>query len=273
MIFVHEIVHETIRWWRRRCRPDGRKATSGSGATATRCASTPAIDPLTGRPHYLTESTRDRKQAERILRRLLTEVDEQRATRTKATLATALDAWLRVHDGRGEHPQRLRGQRAPLHRTGAGRRAARQDHCPPPRRVLRGTASVPGALRRPTDDRPPGRGRARVPRDPAPATGRSTARGRAPQSRLRTDAVRGHRVPRRTCASRWPRRRSAISTSPSAPRLRPPCAGSGSSRIQQLSLASRGSRPRSRRRRHLSRRRRSRRQRGSRTPTGAPSSG
>ena len=56
-------------------------------------------DPLTGRPHYLTESTRDRKQAERILRRLLTEVDEQGATRTKATLASALDAWLRVHDG------------------------------------------------------------------------------------------------------------------------------------------------------------------------------
>jgi len=55
-------------------------------------------DPVTGRAHYLTESTGDEKQANRILRRLLTEVDEQRNARTKATLGTAIDTWLRVHD-------------------------------------------------------------------------------------------------------------------------------------------------------------------------------
>jgi integrase len=55
-------------------------------------------DPVTGRPHYLTESTGDQKQADRILRRLLTEVDEQRNARTRATLGTAIDSWLRVHD-------------------------------------------------------------------------------------------------------------------------------------------------------------------------------
>jgi integrase len=55
-------------------------------------------DPVTGRPHYLTESTQDEKQAATIMRRLLTEVDEQRNPRTKATLGAALDAWLRVHE-------------------------------------------------------------------------------------------------------------------------------------------------------------------------------
>jgi integrase len=55
-------------------------------------------DPLTGRAHYLTESAPDRKQAEKIMSRLLTQVDEQRDARTKATLATALDAWLKVHE-------------------------------------------------------------------------------------------------------------------------------------------------------------------------------
>jgi integrase len=55
-------------------------------------------DPVTRRPHYLTESAGDEKQADRILRRLLTEVDEQRNAPTKATLGTAIDSWLRVHD-------------------------------------------------------------------------------------------------------------------------------------------------------------------------------
>ncbi|HEY2043224.1 MAG TPA: hypothetical protein VGH11_11170, partial [Jatrophihabitans sp.] len=53
-------------------------------------------DPVTSRPHYLTESAGDDKQADRILRRLLTEVDEQRNARTKATLGTAIDSWMRV---------------------------------------------------------------------------------------------------------------------------------------------------------------------------------
>jgi integrase len=55
-------------------------------------------DPVTGRPNYLTGSTSDQKEADRILRRFLTEVDEQRNAQTKATFGAALDAWLRVHD-------------------------------------------------------------------------------------------------------------------------------------------------------------------------------
>lgn len=56
------------------------------------------IDPLTGRPHYLTESTTDEAKAQQALTRLLADVDEQRNARTKATLSVALDAWLRVHE-------------------------------------------------------------------------------------------------------------------------------------------------------------------------------
>ena len=55
-------------------------------------------DPRTGRPHYLTESTKDEKLVDRIMRRLLTEVDEQRNVQTKATLGAAIDAWLAVHE-------------------------------------------------------------------------------------------------------------------------------------------------------------------------------
>ena len=55
-------------------------------------------DPLTGKPHYLTESTSSEAQAQRVLTRLLGEVDQQRNTRTRATFGTALDAWLRVHE-------------------------------------------------------------------------------------------------------------------------------------------------------------------------------
>ena len=55
-------------------------------------------DPLTGKPHYLTESTRDEAQAQKVLTRLLAQVDEQRNPRTKATLGAALEAWLRTHE-------------------------------------------------------------------------------------------------------------------------------------------------------------------------------
>ncbi len=55
------------------------------------------VDPVTGRARYLTESTPDEKQTDVIMRRLLTEVDEQRNVRTTATLGAAVDAWLGVH--------------------------------------------------------------------------------------------------------------------------------------------------------------------------------
>jgi hypothetical protein len=56
------------------------------------------IDPVTGKPNYLTASTHDQKEADRILRRLLSQVDEQNHPRTKITLGEAIDAWLAVHD-------------------------------------------------------------------------------------------------------------------------------------------------------------------------------
>jgi integrase len=56
------------------------------------------IDPVTGKRNYLTESTSDPKDADRVLRRLVTQVDEQNHPRTKITLGDAIDAWLAVHD-------------------------------------------------------------------------------------------------------------------------------------------------------------------------------
>lgn len=56
------------------------------------------VDPVTGRPNYLTETAHDDRQAQRALRKLLSEVDEHRHARTKATLGAAVDAWLRVHE-------------------------------------------------------------------------------------------------------------------------------------------------------------------------------
>lgn len=55
------------------------------------------IDPVTGKPHRLSASTTNEKEAERILRRLIHEVEQQIHARTNATLSEALDAWLRVH--------------------------------------------------------------------------------------------------------------------------------------------------------------------------------
>lgn len=56
------------------------------------------IDPVTGRANYLTQSASSQKEADKALRRLAAEVDEQRNARTKATLTTAVDAWLRIHE-------------------------------------------------------------------------------------------------------------------------------------------------------------------------------
>ena len=56
------------------------------------------VDPLTGEDHYLTESTRDEREAQKILTRLLGQVDEQRNPRTRATLGAALESWLRTHE-------------------------------------------------------------------------------------------------------------------------------------------------------------------------------
>ena len=77
-------------------------------------------DPLTGKPNYLTESTRDEGQAQKILTRLLAQVDEQRNPRTKATFGKAL--------GRGCGRTRLRRPRSTTPRAvrGAGTSARRR---------------------------------------------------------------------------------------------------------------------------------------------------
>jgi integrase len=56
------------------------------------------IDPLTGRNHYLRETTDTEDKARRILNRMVTEIEERRNVQTSATLSAALDAWLRVHE-------------------------------------------------------------------------------------------------------------------------------------------------------------------------------
>src|SRR4051794_1625402 len=72
------------------------------------------VDPLTGKDHYLVESTRDEAQAQKILTRLLAHVDEERNPRTKATLGAALESWLRTHEAEAST---LDGYRGYIRRT------------------------------------------------------------------------------------------------------------------------------------------------------------
>ncbi len=72
------------------------------------------VDPLTGRGNYLTESAPDEAAAQKVLTRLLGQVDEQRSPRTRATLGAALDAWLRTHEA---EETTLDGYRGYIRRT------------------------------------------------------------------------------------------------------------------------------------------------------------
>ncbi|MFC4005235.1 hypothetical protein ACFS2C_26480 [Prauserella oleivorans] len=54
------------------------------------------LDPLTGKPMYLRESTTDEREAERILTRLVAQVDAERHAKTNGTLSVAIDEWLKV---------------------------------------------------------------------------------------------------------------------------------------------------------------------------------
>ena len=56
------------------------------------------VDPLTGRELRLVESAADEATAKRILNRLMAKVEGQEHARTRATLGTTLDSWLRVHE-------------------------------------------------------------------------------------------------------------------------------------------------------------------------------
>ncbi|MGW7532544.1 hypothetical protein [Amycolatopsis sp. NPDC054798] len=54
------------------------------------------VDPHTRKRLYLTDSTTDEKEAERIRTRLISEVDEERHARTKGSLRVAMEDWLRL---------------------------------------------------------------------------------------------------------------------------------------------------------------------------------
>jgi integrase len=56
------------------------------------------VDPLTGQRMYLSDSTTDEAEAERILTRLLAQVDEQRHAKTRATFRAAMTEWLQLHE-------------------------------------------------------------------------------------------------------------------------------------------------------------------------------
>lgn len=56
------------------------------------------LDPITGRRLYLRETTSSRPEAERALRRLASQVDEDRHTKTQATFRVAMESWLRTHE-------------------------------------------------------------------------------------------------------------------------------------------------------------------------------
>ncbi len=56
------------------------------------------VDPLTGKRTYLSDSTTDEGEAEKILARLRAQVDNQRNARTQGTLRTAIEEWLPNHD-------------------------------------------------------------------------------------------------------------------------------------------------------------------------------
>src|SRR5439155_22804146 len=56
------------------------------------------LDPLNGKRLYLTGSSTDPDEARRIRNRLRNEVDEQRHARTKGTVRTAYQEWLKDHE-------------------------------------------------------------------------------------------------------------------------------------------------------------------------------
>ncbi|GEL23832.1 site-specific integrase [Pseudonocardia sulfidoxydans NBRC 16205] len=71
-------------------------------------------DPVTGKRLYLTDSAPDAREAERIRRRFVGQVDEQRNVRTRVTLGKALESWLRTHEA---EESTLDGYRGYIRRT------------------------------------------------------------------------------------------------------------------------------------------------------------
>ena len=252
-------------------RPAARADTSASRGGSFQVLVYAGVDPLTGKDNYLTESTRDEGQAQKILTRLLAQVDEQRNPRTKATLGAALDAWLRTHEA---EETTLDGYRGYVRRT-----------------IEPGLATVPLAkltaqvleefyadLRRcrhrchdgepAVDHRTAAEHECRTVRHR-----RRPGRPGRDAARLRGGWLRTSSNARRTPARRWRRPRSGRFTGSSAPHSRPRCDGSGSGPTRQTPRRSRSSGRRSRNRRARPRPRGSSPRRGSRTTTGVRWSG
>jgi integrase len=72
------------------------------------------VDPLTGKASYLSKSTRDEREVDKIRTRLLGQVDDRRVAAKKATLGYTLDEWLDVHDAA---PNTLASYRRTVDRT------------------------------------------------------------------------------------------------------------------------------------------------------------
>ncbi|MEQ4210268.1 hypothetical protein ABN028_30435 [Actinopolymorpha sp. B17G11] len=89
------------------------------------------LDPLTGKDSYLTESTKDQGEAEKIRTRLLAQVDKQRQAATKATLGYVLDSWIQVHDIEETTPTTTAGTSSESSdRAWATYRSGRSAHAP-----------------------------------------------------------------------------------------------------------------------------------------------
>ena len=239
------------------------------------------VDPVTGKPNYLTESTQDESQVDSIMRRLVSEVDEQRNARTKATLGAAIDAWLNVHDVE-ENTRRSYEMYTRRYVKAAA----------PGRPGTKALADVPSARSTSSCSKssmPSCAGAATDATDGSRSTIGSMDHTSAGWSDT-GDRQAGHRrelyasttarprsaslsSARRTSAGRCRPPAFARSTSPSVQHSAPRCAGIGSSPTRRRSPRSPACRPPSRIHRRRRRRRASWPPPGSRTTTGARSSG
>lgn len=80
----------------RRTRPQGGSIEKRGNTYRVRVRA--GKDPVTGRQLRITESAPNEAEAQRILQRLLVQVENEQHARTRATLGTTLDAWMRVHE-------------------------------------------------------------------------------------------------------------------------------------------------------------------------------
>ncbi|HTK67517.1 MAG TPA: tyrosine-type recombinase/integrase [Pseudonocardia sp.] len=82
-------------------RPSAKRRTRGSidqRGNSFRVRVYAGDDPLTGRALYLTESAPSEREAEKLRIKLLADIDAKRNNRTRATLGTAIDKWLSIHE-------------------------------------------------------------------------------------------------------------------------------------------------------------------------------